>query len=94
MNAIVFEERRGRSQKSTACSKGISSDLLGENRRKKETMSYPICSVVAVLGAVALRDVHHVRTTYVETNDISRQYNDKIIMYSDRFRYHIIISET
>ena len=26
MNAIVFEERRGRSQKSTACSKGISSE--------------------------------------------------------------------
>ena len=27
-------------------------------------------------------------------NDILRQYNDKIIMYSDRFRYHLIISET
>ena len=26
MNAIVFEERRGRSQKSTACSKSISSE--------------------------------------------------------------------
>ena len=59
-------------------------DLFRGKQTKKEILPYPICSVVAVLGAVALRDVHHVRTTYVETNDISRQYNDKFIMYSDR----------
>ena len=69
-------------------------DLFRGKQTKKEILPYPICSVVAVLGAVALRDVNHVRTTYVETNDISRQYNDKFIMYSDSFQYHLIISET
>ena len=34
------------------------------------------------------------RITRIDKNDILRQYNDKIIMYSDRFRYHLIISET
>ena len=67
-------------------------DLFRGKQTKKEILPYPICSVVAVLGAVALRDVHHVRTTYVETNDISRQYNDKFIMYSGDRACGIILS--
>ena len=116
---------------------------------EKETIPYPICSVVAVLkmlirilntlrsriwdmvlflflcfgsgrnkcnslwggirgrkksedscllgntSAFLLRDVRHI--TYdirFEKNNILWQHNDKIIMYSDRFQYHLIISET
>ena len=47
------------------------------------------------LGILAARCALYITYSIrFEKNDILRQYNDKIIMYSDRFRYHLIISET
>ena len=62
MNAIVFGERWGRNQKTTACSEDVSSRRLFSffNEQKRERACHFTKNKVVTFRVVLLRDVHHV----------------------------------
>ena len=101
----LWEELRGRGQKSTATQKVcLPAFLLALTLYLQWSILFIFCVLVPygmnsiVLGGIKGGEIRSLLLTRKdissEKNDILRQYNDKIIMYSDRFRYHLIISET